>query len=245
MFDIKLNFENKKKLETSIDQLAKAIAYHGILKINDKTYQITDFEFYINSGTAETKDPHTYNHNLQKEYGKIYDHKSGLDLTFGDGRNAVGVLLRGIVELFTSYSEGKEDGQDISQNYFVKNHFASPHKVRTEIISNLKWGENNLSFDFINPDQGNYPNPNFKLLKTNRVNLTTKPDDPEHVYMDKPLRYVSMIPRYKKMDESEYILNGNPMKIPTIEKLLKLALNDQELKFTQEDIRLFIDYKLK
>lgn len=244
MFNKRLNFENKELLEKSINDLAKAIAYHGILKVNNKIYQITDFEFYINSQSPDIVDPHTYNHDLQKEYSKIYDHKSGLDITFGDGKNAVGILLRGIVELYTSYSEGLEDGIDISQNYFVKKHFPSPHKVRTEIISNLQWGENILSFEYYKHQNGSYPNPNFKLLSTSRVNLTSKIDDPSHIYIEKPLRFVSLIPRFYKSEEDNFLPNGNPMKIPNIEKLLKLALNDKNLNFNQEEVPLFIDYKL-
>lgn len=244
MLNITLNFENKKTLMDSINRLATAIAYEAILKVNTKSYLITDFEFYINSFTAETKDPHTYNHNLQKEYGKIYDHKSGLDITFGNGENAVGVLIRGIVELYKKPKHNDPKASELFDAFYIKNHFASPHKARTEIISNLQWGDNKLSFDKVSSITEAYPRPNFQLLRTTRINLTAKADDPNHLYMQAPLRFVSLIPRYKRTEDGKYIPNGNPMRIPTIEKLLKLALSDDEIPFTDEQVLEFIDYKL-
>lgn len=117
-------------------KLANKIALNGLLEINNSKYRITDFEFYINSNTAATEDPHTYNHDLQRKTAKLYDHKSGLDITYGDGNNAVGVLIRGIAKLETS-------DINASSKYFISAYFDGPHKSRTELISNLKFNENN------------------------------------------------------------------------------------------------------
>lgn len=101
MFKYNLNFSSAEALSESIEKLAKKIAFNGLLEINGFKYRIVDFEFYLNSSNATAQDPHTYNNTLQRKAGRLYDHASGLDITFGDENNAVGILIRGIAKLST------------------------------------------------------------------------------------------------------------------------------------------------
>ncbi|MGV6946936.1 hypothetical protein [Sphingobacterium kyonggiense] len=238
MFKYELNFENEKSLKDGIQNLAEKIAFNSILEINDNKYRITDFEFYINSFSAELEDPHTYNHNLQRETGKLYDHKSGLDITYGNGKNAIGILIRGIAKLETN-------NKDLSNRYFISTYFDGPHKSRTELIGNLRFNENNyLGFTEASTEmEASLKQANPKLISTQRVNLTSKITDLEGKYIYEPLRYVVLIPKYFRNDNRKLISNGNPMKIHGIEKIIKNALSDNIIDI--DTAELILGYSLK
>lgn len=238
MFDNQLDFRNENSLKESINLLANKIALKGLLEINSNKYRITDFEFYINSHTADIQDPHTYNHDLQRKTAKLYDHKSGLDITFGDGDNAVGVLIRGIAKLETL---------DINSpsKYFISAYFDGPHKARTEIISNIKFNENNtLEFNDEYTEMDTYlKSHGIEVISTKRVNLTPKATDVKGKYIYEPLRYVVLIPKFFHNEEGKLVSNGNPIKINGIEQIIKNAINENTI---DPDLAYFIlGYKMK
>jgi len=218
MFKYNLDFRNSKTLHESIEDLAHRIALNGLLEINDTKYRIVDFEFYLNSTNEIAQDPHTYNNYLQKTSGRLYDHASGLDITFGDNNNAVGVLIRGIAKL------GTKDKID-SSKYFIDEYFDGPHKARTELIGNLRFNETNtLTFLETSTEIGTFLKPHdVKIVSTKRVNLTPKTDDPTHKFINENLRYIVLIPRYYSED-NKLVFNGNPIKIKGLEKEIKNAL---------------------
>ena len=231
MFNNKLNFNNSKSFVESIEILAKKIAMKGLLEINESKYRIIDFELYINSSTDIAKDPHTYNNDLQKSSAKLYDHASGLDITFGDKENAVGVLIRGIAKL-------SNKDHNATEKYFIDEYYDGPHKARTELIGNLRFNDNNkLSFNEATIEMGTYLKPhNVKLIKTKRVNLTPKTADPTDKYINETLRYIVLIPRFYK-ENNKFIANGNPIKIKGLEKELKIALRENTIDLqTAENI---------
>lgn len=218
MFKYKIDFRDTETLTESIEKLAKKIALNGLLEINGNKYRIIDFEFYLNSSNETAQDPHTYNNTLQKETGKLYDHASGLDITFGDENNAVGILLRGIAKLST-------ENKNASSQYFIDEYFDGPHKTRTELIGNLKLNApNQLTFTETSTEMGTYLKPHgVKLICTKRVNLTPKSMDPTHKFINENLRYIVLIPGYYK-EANKLVPNGNPIKIKGLEKEIKNAL---------------------
>lgn len=191
MFKYNFDFTNTESLSNSIKTLAEKIALHGLLEVNESKYRIVDFEFYLNTSNEIAQDPHTYNNTLQKTTGKLYDHASGLDITFGDGDNAVGVLIRGIAKLSIK-------DKNAPQKYFIDEYFDGPHNARTELISNLRFNESNmLSFNETTTEMGTYLKPHHvKIIKTNRVNFTAKASDPSDKYIQESLRYIVLIPRF-------------------------------------------------
>lgn len=219
MFDYSLDFTNTSSLYESIEKLANKIAKNGLLEFNGVKYRIIDFEFYLNSSSEIAQDPHTYNNSLQKTTGKIYDHASGLDFTFGDENNAAGILIRGIAKL------SSKDENSTSQ-YLVDAYFDGPHKARTELISNLRFNEANMiTFDETSKEIETLVKPDdIKIICTKRVNLTPKTADPSHRFINENLRYIVLIPRYYR-EEGKLIPNGNPIKIKGIEKEIKNALS--------------------
>jgi hypothetical protein len=192
-----VDFENEASILHSTDQIAEKISKDILFQVNGSHYRIVDFEFYCYS--EKFSDPHTHKNDLQKETGKIYLHGSGLDITFGDGENYGGMLIRGVVKLYDG--AGAEEGH-------MKKQYDGPHKVATELFSGLH--------SVLDPNQKNeirltdIEGRNFdalltlpvKVLKTSRVGLTKKEKDPEDTYMNLPLRYIVVLKKFPKFKQS-------------------------------------------
>lgn len=237
MFKYSLDFSTTSSLQRSIENLANKIARYGILEFNGINYRIIDFEFYLNSSSEIAQDPHTYNNLLQKTTGKLYDHASGLDITFGDENNAVGILIRGIAKLGTKDDNG-------SSKYSIDAYFDGPHKARTELISNLRFNEANLiTFKETKEEIELIFKPHeINVICTKRVNLTPKTADPLHRFINENLRYIVLIPRYYR-EEGKLISNGNPIKIKGIEKEIKNAISQNLIKIETAENMLGYTFK--
>lgn len=187
-----VNFENRNLILASVDKIAKKISKDIQLKINNTYYRIVDFEFYIFS--EKFPDPHTYKNDLQLEKGKLYLHASGVDITFGDGINYGGILLRSIIKLYEDSTQ--ETG-------FMKKEYNGPQKVATELFSNLypldSQEKNEISLIDVN---GNNQDATFypakKVIKTKRVGLTPKSKDFDDYYKNLSVRYIAIVPYFKQ-----------------------------------------------
>lgn len=185
-----VNFETVETTLQSFDKIADKISRDINLKINNIYYRLVDFEFYTYSKSIP--DPHTYMSDLQLQSGKLYLHSSGVDITFGDGANYGGILLRSIVKLY----EGSEE-----VNGFMKQQFDGPQIVATELFSNLNSlfnsEKNEISIVDINGhNQDACFYPAKKVIKTKRVGLTFKPNDADDFYRNLPLRYITILPKF-------------------------------------------------
>ena len=92
---LKVNFENKQTILSDFELIAEKFKSGICIKINTSYYRIIDFEFYAFS--ENFPDAQTHKSHQQLENGKIYLHSSGIDITFGDGNNYGGILIRGVV----------------------------------------------------------------------------------------------------------------------------------------------------
>jgi hypothetical protein len=204
---LKVNYSSRETTLASFDRIAEKFSRDIQLKVNDTYYRIVDFEFYTYSDNIS--DPHTYKHYEQLESYKLYLHGSGMDITFGDGKNHGGILLRSIVKLF--------DGSDKSTG-FMKKQYDGPQNVATEIFSHLKAlnGDGNNEIRLIDIAGGNQDHQFFPgkcILKTGRVGLTAKKTDPSGNYLNLGLRYIVVLQRFANFKQSikgiESILRGN------------------------------------
>lgn len=187
---LNVNFESEEKTLESFDLIADKIARDINIKINNTFYRLVDFEFYTFSKAIP--DPHTYKNDLQLQTGKLYLHSSGVDITFGDGKNYGGILLRSIVKLY----EGSEQ-----KNGYMKQQYDGPQIVATELFSNLNSlftsEKNEISIVDINGhNEDACFFPAKKVVKTKRVGLTPKPNDTEDYYRNLPLRYIIILPKF-------------------------------------------------
>lgn len=209
---LKVNFTTKESIEASFESIAAKFSNDFQLQINNTFYRIVDMEFY--AWSENFKDPYTYQHDLQKQRGKLYLHSSGIDITFGDELNYCGMLIRSVVKLYGR--TGREHG-------FMGEQITGPHGVATELLSNingLEVGKSNtiqlVDVDGHNQDASFYPAK--CLIKTKRVRLTKKKDDQNDEYLNMKLRYVALLQEFPKFKQcipgieallGEQVLEGN------------------------------------
>lgn len=224
---LNVNFETEATALESFDLIADKISKDINLKINDNYYRLVDFEFYTFSKAIP--DPHTYKNDLQLQSGKLYLHSSGVDITFGDGKNYGGILLRSVVKLY---------GGSEQSSGFMKRQYDGSQIVATELFSNLNslFGSEKNEISIVdnnghNEDACFYPAK--KIVKTKRVGLTPKPNDTEDYYRNLPLRYITILPKFPNFKQ---ILKG-------IEGILgEQVLNE---KMTIEEAQEILGYQKK
>ena len=224
---LKANFETEEGILKSIDKIAERFSKDIQLQINEAFYRIVDFEFYIYS--EKFPDPHTYKHDIQLQSNKFYLHGSGIDITFGDGKNHGGILLRSIVKLYDGAK--KSDGSTLKQTN-------GPQNVATEIFSNLNplngSGENNIRLlEIVVHSQGSQFKPGIAKLKTNRVGLTPKKADQSGYYLNLELRYIVLLPPFPNFKQS----------VKGIEAIIRTKVAANEL--TPKDAEGILGYIIK
>ena len=222
---LQVNFDNRETILNDFDRIADKFRKDVNIKINKSYYRITDFEFYTFS--EKFPDPQTHKNKLQLENGKFYLHSSGIDITFGDGINYGGILIRGVIKLY--------DGAE-QESGFSKEQFEGPQIVATELFSNLNNLEENndneislIDIDGRNQDACFYPGRFY--IKTKRVGLTPKEQDKEDYYMNAPLRYIVVLKSFPKFRQ----------KIKGIETLLVEEMKKGKLK--EEEVNEILGYK--
>lgn len=193
---LNVNFETQEAMLQSFDRIAEKISKDIKLIINNSYYRLVDFEFYTFSRAFP--DPHTYKNDLQLKNGKFYLHSSGVDITFGDGINYGGILLRSVIKLYDGC--GKEAG-------FMKQQYNGPQVVATELFSNLNsldsLEKNEISLIDINGhNQDACFYPAEAIIKTKRVGLTPKPSDLNDFYRNLAIRYITVLPKFPKFKQT-------------------------------------------
>lgn len=99
----KLHQVKGENIEKQIAEIAKLLFETCIFKAGNIEFRLAEIEFYFASEAH--KDPFIYKKPEQLEFGKFMKHASGFDITFGNGTNYGGILVRGIRIVRT---EGKE-----------------------------------------------------------------------------------------------------------------------------------------
>ena len=222
---LNVNFETQNTILESFDNIADKISKDINLKINNAYYRLVDFEFY--SFSKALPDPHTYKNDLQLQNGKLYLHASGVDITFGDGTNHGGILLRSIIKLY--------DGAE-QENGFMKKQYDGPQVVATELFSNLYHLDSQekneialIDIDDHNQNASFYPA--TKVIKTKRVGLAPKPTDKDDFYRNLELRYIAILPKFKNFKQT----------VKGIESILGEKVIKGQI--SAEDAREILEYK--
>ncbi len=222
-----VDFTSEESILNGFDRIAEKFARDIQLKINNALYRIVDFEFYTFSKNLQ--DPHTYKHPLQLQTGKLYLHASGIDITFGNDNNYGGILLRSVVKV--------HDKTDSHKN-FRKLQITGPQNVATELFSNLQILNSDISneialIDVANCNEVRTTSTAKPFLKTKRIGLTYKKDDPTNKYRQVGYRYVILVPADSSFKQ----------KIPGLENIVKDMLAANEIM--HEETKLILSYTLK
>ncbi|EOR96409.1 hypothetical protein ADIARSV_0409 [Arcticibacter svalbardensis MN12-7] len=225
---LKVNYESQKTILASFDTIADKFSKDIQLKVNDEYYRIVDFEFYTYS--EKLPDPHTYKNDLQLQSNKLYLHGSGIDITFGDGKNYGGILIRSVVKLY---------GGSDPKSGFMKKQYDGPQKVATELFSNFNLlngkGVNTIQFlDIEGHNQDCSFVPGMSMLKTSRFGLTPKANDPLGFYLNLKLRYVILLKAFPNFSQT----------IKDKETVVKRMLKNGELDIEQANLILGYTMKL-
>ena len=217
---LNVNFENKETILSDFERIAEKFKNGICIKVNTSYYRIIDFEFYAFS--ENFPDPQTHKNQQQLENGKIYLHSSGIDITFGDGNNHGGILIRGVVLV-------NDEGND-----FTIKQFDGPQIVATELFSKLHCllenKPNEISLVEIEERKKEISYLPY-CIKTKRVGLTPKELDKEDYYLNLPLRYIIVLENYPNFKQ----------KIKGIENLLVEEIKNKRI--TEDIAQEILGYK--
>ena len=183
---LKIDNSSSVPIQKSFDKIAEDLFNNYQLHVNNSIYRLVDIEFYYFS--KNHPDIYAHKHKAQKESDHWYFHGSGIDITFGDGNNHGGILIRAICEISDSANKDK---------YYIKDEYHGPVNVKTEICSKF----NNIFEDKPNIFQFNNINnkrpETFKIfekspIKTKRIGLNLEKDEGQVFYSAK-YRYVAYV----------------------------------------------------
>jgi hypothetical protein len=217
---LQVNFENTETILNDFERIAELFKKGIAIKINLCYYRLIDFEFYAFS--ENFPDPQTHKSEHQLENGKIYLHSSGIDITFGDGNNYGGILIRGVVLV-------NDEGND-----FTIKQFDGPQIVATELFSKLHCllenKPNEISLVEIEERKQDVSYLPY-CIKTKRVGLTPKKLDKVDYYLNLPLRYIIVLENYPNFKQ----------KIKGIENFLVEEIKNKRIK--EDEAQNILGYK--
>ncbi|TDG37119.1 hypothetical protein EZJ43_03090 [Pedobacter changchengzhani] len=170
---LEINSSTEETIIDSFRQLAIKLFNDYKLIVNDYHYRLLDLEFYYYA-KDKFEDIYAHKHSHQLQNGKWYSHGSGMDITFGDGKNYGGILVRAMAEITKDASKDE---------YFIntENQFHGPLKVKTEIFSKLNGAfdstPNNFFLANISRDRHGALMPEANhVIEANRIHLNEVKD---------------------------------------------------------------------
>jgi hypothetical protein len=200
MTNLAINNQSIANILASFDNIAEGLFNDFQLQVNESFYRLIDIEFYyFSAGIFE--DVYAHKHEAQLKKGKWYFHGSGIDITFGNGKDHGGVLIRAIAKIS---NEG-----DKERNFIIKE-IHGPLNVKTEICSNLHGVFDNEANTFqLNDVSRDRMAALMKMppyiVKTKRIGLNPAKEVNPYFHSAK-LRYIAF-PALKLKDKTQIALD--------------------------------------
>jgi 3-methyladenine DNA glycosylase Mpg len=182
-----MNFsiQNQKVPQKDFAKIANDLMNRNVLIVGKSRYRLTELEFYYFNAQMHP-DPYVHKDDMQLQIGKCYFHGSGLDITFGDGQNHGGILIRAIAKVVN----GKVSEDKLDYTY-------GPLSLLKELFKNFETIEaQKKDFGLAAPFPGEIPMED--VISTTRVGLNSSKDNGEKFY-DKHYRFLVM----PKMEHKE------------------------------------------
>jgi hypothetical protein len=201
--------DNKSSIDTSIQyvNIILDLMKNHVLNIRGEQYLFSELELYYHSHDDTHKDPYVHKRAAQLLKNSWYFHKKsdtgkytggtfkGLDMTFGDGKNYVGVLIRSIKQI--SGSSLNIEGSCTCVNHILQK---TETKDIAELVSKMQQVD-----DIFRVNEWLYvekqTNPillqitnSWKIYTSTRVGLS----EGDSFYRDKPYRFVFLPGKFKK-----------------------------------------------
>jgi hypothetical protein len=209
MINLEINCTSVETIDKSIDNIAEELFRNYKLQVNESFYRLIDIEFYYYAEGVH-EDIYAHQHAAQLDSGKWYFHGSGIDITFGNGKNFGGILIRAIAKVSV---EGQKE------KYFIEKEIHGPLNVKTEICRNLNGVFDNvpnllrlvdISFD----KQGALMIEPKHVITTRRIGLNADKEAVD-VFFSKKHRFV-IFPTLKLRDKTRIALDMKA-KYPSME----------------------------
>jgi hypothetical protein len=200
MINLEINCMSVETIDESIENIALKLFSDYKLQVNESFYRLIDIEFYYYAEGVH-EDVYAHQHAAQLNSAKWYFHGSGIDITFGNGKNFGGILIRAIAKIST---------EGLKAKYFIENEIHGPINVKTEICRNLNGvfdDEPNLLrlIDISRDRQGALMEEPKHIVSTRRIGLN--PDrEIVDVYFSKKHRFV-IFPNLKLKNKTQIALD--------------------------------------
>lgn len=194
---MKINLKiTPKKEKEDFSRIADELMNNYILTVCNAEYRIAEIEFYLHSNSHP--DHYVHKHELQKKYAAWFFHGSGMDITFGNGKDYGGILIRAIY--------------NINNDEYI---YGPLNTVRELFINFTNIYKSPIAFGLIHADQGklDYKKP----IAAPRVNLNPATDKdyykalyrflilPKKKHADKGKIYKSMLEQKYSKEEANNI----------------------------------------
>lgn len=200
MTNLAINNQSNSNILASFDSIAEGLFNDLQLQVNESFYRLIDIEFYyFSEGVFE--DIYAHKHEAQLQKGKWYFHGSGIDITFGNGKDHGGILIRAIAKI--------SNKGDKEKNFIVKE-IHGPLNVKTEICSNLHSvfdnEPNSFQLNDVSRDRmaALMKMPPY-IIKTKRIGLNPAKEINPYFHSAK-LRYI-VFPALKLKDKTQIALD--------------------------------------
>jgi len=190
---------NQYSLETiweSFNKIASGLFNDYQLQVNESHYRLLDIEFYYFSNSV-FEDIYAHKHAAQLQKGKWYFHGSGIDITFGNGTDYGGILIRAIAKI---------SNEGVKEKNFIVKEIHGPLNVKTEICSNLHGvfddKANVLQLNDVSRDRmAALMKMPLYIIKSKRIGLNSAKDINSYFHSAN-LRYI-IFPALKHKDKSQ------------------------------------------
>ena len=201
MTELEINCSSAEAIKSSFTSIAERLFNDYQLRVNSSYYRLLDVEFYYHADNVH-EDVYAHKHPTQLKRGKWYFHASGIDITFGNGKNYGGILIRAI---------GKVSNKGDKSKHFIEKEFHGPLTLKTEILSQF-YGPfeaelNILRLVDVSHDRmpALMPEPK-RIIQTKRINLNANKDNSDQNFHGAKLRYV-IFPGLKLKDKTKIALD--------------------------------------
>lgn len=198
MSPFEIDSSSSESIKESFNKVAEKIFNDIQLEVNDNYYRVLDIEFYYFAPLV-FEDIYAHQHQEQLKMGNWYFHGSGIDITFGNGKNYGGILIRAIAKLSGDISRDEN---------FIEKEIHGPLNVKTEIGSKLHdvFNQTPNIFQLHDVSRDRMP-PLMKMpthiIRTSRIGLNeTKDITTQKEYFNGKFRFV-IFPHLKLKDKTQ------------------------------------------